>query len=369
MKLYMKPVTSFCFLIVLMAVVLVAGRRQETKEKALASMPSCSTVVGEQLAFNIEKSVKSAAASLMLQSTDGGLTWQDISQRLPEQEQPEIVLMGESDLYIRSHGMIYHSKSNLETPIWEKVNAPDLESKSVVSSRSGLMAFNYEGEILKQTSSGKWVPVFENFKKLGLLTMLETSDGTLFFGYDRNRGLYKSTDRGQSWKQVLHEGWTSEMVESKGVLIATGAKGIMRSTDNGETWEWVISEGGVGIEVERIDSGFAAIVYNTKTQSRTIHISFDGGKTWRAIHDGLPSSMTITSIKQMSSYLIVSHPDGIFRSSDMGKNWVRVYGAPDQFMFASLRLDNTQPVRDTRRVYSIYASGVTLYAVLGNSGC
>ena len=33
------------------------------------------------------------------------------------------------------------------------------------------------------------------------------------------------------------------MVESEGVLMATGESGIMRSTDNGEHWEWVISEG------------------------------------------------------------------------------------------------------------------------------
>jgi hypothetical protein len=32
------------------------------------------------------------------------------------------------------------------------------------------------------------------------------------------------------------------MLESKGVLIATGSKGIMRSTDNGKHWEWVIKE-------------------------------------------------------------------------------------------------------------------------------
>ena len=120
-----------------------------------------------------------------------------------------------------------------------------------------------------------------------------------------------------------------DMVESEGVLIGTGQNGIMRSTDNGEHWEWVISEGGVGIAVERIDGGFAAISYNTSTKSRRIRISLDSGKTWKAIDEGLQPSLSISSIKQMGEYLICGHPDGIFRSSDMGKTWNIVHPSVD----------------------------------------
>jgi len=71
----------------------------------------------------------------------------------------------------------------------------------------------------------------------------------------------------------------------------------MRSTDNGERWEWVINEGGVGIAVERIDGGFAAISCNTSTQSRRMRISLDSGKTWKAIDEGL-QSLSISSINK-----------------------------------------------------------------------
>jgi hypothetical protein len=81
----------------------------------------------------------------------------------------------------------------------------------------------------------------------------------------------------------------------------------------------VISEGGLGIAVERIDGGFAAIVYNTITQTNSIHISLDSGKTWNAIGEELQpswggllmkqigllkSSSDILSIKQVGKYLI-----------------------------------------------------------------
>ena len=142
-----------------------------------------------------------------------------------------------------------------------------------------------------------------------------------------------------------------DLVESEGVLIGSGQKGIMRSTDNGEHWESVISEGGVGIAVERIDGGFAAISYNTSSKSRRIRISLDSGKTWSAIDKGLPPALFILSIKQMGKYLICGHPDGIFRSSDMGKTWSIVQSGADE------------------KVFKIYTSGNTLYAVLGDFGC
>ena len=153
---------------------------------------------------------------------------------------------------------MYRSNSKLKTPVWEKENVLDPRSGTIAFNRSGVMAYNYAGQIYQKIPSlGTWLPIYTNFKTQSMRTIFETSDGTVFLGCDS--GLYKSTDKGQSWKRVQDEGWVMDIVESEGILIATGQKGIMRSTDNGEHWEWVISEGGVGIAIERIQGGFAAI--------------------------------------------------------------------------------------------------------------
>jgi photosystem II stability/assembly factor-like uncharacterized protein len=130
-----------------------------------------------------------------------------------------------------------------------------------------------------------------------------------------------------------------KLAEYNGVLLATYNEGILKSTDNGKTWERVISEGGVGMAVERIDGGFAAIVNNLVTKTNTIHISLDNGKTWNAIGEELQpswnsllmkkmglleSTSNILSIKQMGKYLICGRSDGIFRSADMGKTWIKL---------------------------------------------
>ena len=312
--------------------------------------------------------VKPTATNIIFQSKDGGQTWQDISQGLPVNEQPEGFFAGESDLYLRVKNEMYRSKANLKTPVWEKENGLDPRSNSIAFNRSGVMAYNYDGQVYQKISAtGNWLPIYTNFKKRQLMrTVFETADGTVFLGYDH--GLYKSADRGKSWKHVLNEGWVMDMVESEGVLIATGQNGIMRSTDNGEHWEWVISEGGVGIAIERIDGGFAAISYSSSTLSRRIRISLDKGKTWKAIDEGLQPSLSISSIKQIGPYLICGHPDGILRSSDMGKTWNIVHSSVDKNVLQFGKAWNVLST-DDRKVFKLYVSGNVVYAVARNSGC
>lgn len=233
------------------------------------------------------KSNKSKPLNLLIKSTDGGQTWQDISKALPETEQRIDFFAGESELYLHVKNAMYRSKSNLKIPVWVMVDVPDLQSASsrpstsIAFNGSGVIAFNYDGHVYQKTPAVKnWLPLYSNFKKPSLRTVFTSADGTVFLGYDH--GLYKSTDKGKNWKQV-QKGMVMNVIESQGVLLATAGNGIIRSTDNGEHWQWVINEGGVGIAVERIKGGFAAISYNAITKSRRIHISLDGGKTWQLL--------------------------------------------------------------------------------------
>jgi photosystem II stability/assembly factor-like uncharacterized protein len=357
----MKNKIWLAFLMVAIVTLFSAMQNTFSSDQALEYPPSSPTKISSITNHPITTNdIEPAATNIILQSKDGGQTWQDISRGLPENEQPEDFFASESDIYLRVKNEMYHSKSNLETPVWEKENGLDQQGTSIAFNRSGVMAYNYDGQVYqKMSATGNWLPIYSNFKKHLMRTIFETFDGTVFIGCDI--GLYKSTDKGQSWKQVQNEGMG--MVESEGVLIGSGQKGIMRSTDNGEHWESVISEGGVGIAIERIKGGFAAISYNTTTKSRRIRISLDKGKTWTAIDEGLPASASISSIKQMDKYLICGHPDGIFRSSDMGKTWNIVHPRVDNVFKIPVDTWNNE------RVFKLYVSGNILYAMARNAGC
>jgi len=305
----------------------------------------------------IKEDKSSKIANIVFKSTDDGQTWQDISEGLPEKLQREGMqshgfFANDSWLYLRAGNGIYHSEPNSTTPFWTKEIFPG-KQRSIVPGKKGIFAYNFRGQFL-QKINGKsdWSPMYTNFQEQAVQlngtvdwmytmfhekqvsSVFETARGIIFIG--SNNAFYKSTNSGRTWKYVPVGGWVMKMVESNGVLLAAISSGILRSTDDGENWDRVISEGGVGIAVERIAGGFAAISYNTITQTNRVHISLDSGKTWNAIDKGLRlycnssfakqmgflhSSMYISSIKQVGEYLICSRPDGIFRSSDMGKTW------------------------------------------------
>ena len=187
------------------------------------------------------------------------------------------------------------------------------------------------------------------FPRKQIRTVFETAGGAVVIGCDN--GIFKSTNSGKAWKQVLTGGWVIKIVESNGVLIATSMSGIIRSTDDGENWDVVISEGGVGIDVTPIKGGFAAITFNTQSETRRVRTSYDGGKTWQPIDAGLPADLRIASIIQVGEYFFCGHPAGIFRSSDSGKTWKLL------------------PPSIEDKVFNLFVSGNVIYAIPRNGGC
>jgi photosystem II stability/assembly factor-like uncharacterized protein len=366
--------TSAAYLSVIIVVLLCAFRAHGVKENerkasqnVVPSKPKATELRIENGRLVCAEATPGPASNIIFQSRDGGTTWEDISYSLPDNQQPENFFVAGSELYLRVNNELYRSSANLKTPVWEKDNKLDPRCNAIAFNQSRVLAFNYDGQIIQKNSAGEWFAVYTNFKKPSLQNVFEAEDGSIFLG--SGDGLFKSSDKGASWKQVYKECWVGDLVESEGVLLGAGRGGIMRSADNGETWEWVISEGGVGIAIERITGGFAAITYNTTTKTRRIRISMDGGKTWNAIDQGLQPSLSVSSIKQFGKYLLVGHPDGIFRTSDMGKTWYKVHGSVDDEFIKTGTLWKVGPSRDAGKVYQIFVSGNTLYAVAKNSGC
>lgn len=330
---------------------------------------------------------KSGLLNIVFRSADGGQTWQNISEGLPEKLQREGVwshglFANDRGLYLRAGNGVYHSEPNSTTSFWTKEIFPG-QQREIAPGKNGIFAYNFRGQFL-QKIDGKsdWSPMYTNFqeqavridktidwmyknyKEREVRSVFETAGGTVFIG--SNNMLFRSTNSGKTWKQVHVGDGRMTLAESNGVLLSTSYEGILRSTDDGQNWDRVISEGGAGIAVERIDGGFAAISYNTITKTNTIHISLDSGKTWNTIGEDLQpswnsllmkkigllqSSSEILSIKQAGKYLICGRSDGAFRSSDMGKTWKK------------LILPSVE-----NKGFSLSVSGNVIYAI-PNKGC
>jgi photosystem II stability/assembly factor-like uncharacterized protein len=294
-----------------------------------------------------QKSGRPAAANILFKSTDGGQTWQDISAGLPGDSLRDGFNVTDNGLYLRAGNSRYHINPNSTTTTWVKEIFPH-KYNSIAPGKRGIYA--YYGRIFQRINgTSEWLPVFTNFPQTHIRTIFETAGGIVFIGCQK--GLYKSTDNGKNWKQVRAGHWWPKIVESNGVLMAASLQGIIRSTDGGENWDNVINEGGVAMALERIDGGFAAITFNTQSETRRVRTSYDDGKTWQAIDASLPASPNIASIVQVGEYLLCGHPRGIMRSSDKGKTW--------ELLLPSIG----------NKVFNLSVSGGVIYAIPTSGGC
>jgi len=317
------------------------------------------------------KTEKAGPAKIVFKSTDGGQTWQDISKGLPENLREDGIrgnrfFANDKGLFLRVGNGFYHNTANATAPFWAKEIFPNADS-SMATGKSGISANSYWGINLKTTNgTSVWSPIFENFQEPRIRSTFETAGGTIFIGIDR--GIFRSTDDGKTWKHVYAGGLVGHLAESDGVLVATSMRKIIRSTDNGENWEFATSEDAVAFDVKPIKAGFVAITATSESNTRRLSTSYDGGKTWQSIHSGLQDKVVIdsiwrtwndrpllkafqTSIIQVGENYFCTHPQGIFRSSDKGKTW-------------KLLLPS---VKD--KIFRLFVSGNVIYAIPGKGGC
>lgn len=317
------------------------------------------------------KSDKSAAAKTVFRSADGGMTWQDISQGLPgnlpaEGIPGDSIFADDKGLFLKLGGELFHSAVQATDNYWshEKLS---LNGGSTLPGRSGSLAFPYWNANVNTTNgTSVWSPIFANVRGPRIRSSFETTAGTLFIGTDR--GIFKTDNSGETWKQVYAGELVGHLAESEGVLLSTSMGKIIRSTDNGENWAPAISEDSVAFDIKPIQGGFVAITATSASALRRLSTSFDGGKTWQSVHSALQDKEIIDSIwrtwnkrpilkssqnaiTQVGENYICVHPKGIFSSSDKGKTWKLLVPSVDN------------------KAFNLYSSGNLIYAVSSKRGC
>ncbi len=204
-------------------------------------------------------------------------------------------------------------------------------------------------------------------------------------------GVYKSEDGGKSWKNVGLK--TSEHIgriaidskESNTVYVASqgplwgpgGERGLFKTTDGGKTWKNIlnISEN-TGVTDVVIDPNDPNTIYAASYQRRrhmwtlinggpesAIYKSTDAGATWNKLRSGLPTTelgrvgLAISPVDSNVIYATVEAADrkgGIFRSADRGGSWER------RNEFDSTAMYYARIVADPKDVDRIYVMNVFL---------
>jgi photosystem II stability/assembly factor-like uncharacterized protein len=241
------------------------------------------------------------------------------------------------------------------------------------------------GGVWKTTNAGTtFTPVFEDQTSysIGCVTIDPHDSLTVWVGTGENNsqrsvawgdGVYKSTDGGKSWKntglgksehiaKIVVDPRDSNVVyvAAQGPLWKGGGdRGLYKTTDGGKTWKAVltISEN-TGVTDVVLDPSNPDVLYAAAYQRRrhvftlinggpesAIHKSTDAGATWTKLSTGLPKeqmgriALAIPPLEPKTVYALIEASrgtGGFFRSTDGGGNWEKrssyVPSSPQYYM-------------------------------------
>ncbi|MFK7961456.1 MAG: WD40/YVTN/BNR-like repeat-containing protein [Phycisphaerales bacterium] len=229
------------------------------------------------------------------------------------------------------------------------------------------------GGVWKTTNNGvTFRPIFDSqpVYSIGCLAIDPNDSDTIWVGTGENNGqrsvswgdgVYKSTDGGGSFRNVgLPESKHIGMIaihpdDSNVVFVAAqgplwesgGDRGLYRTTDGGDTWERVLHvDDDTGVNEVHICPDDPNTMYCSTWQRRRrqwtminggpgsgVYKSTDGGETWREVSRGLPGGdkgkvgLDISPVNPDVVYAVVEAKDGqtgFFRSTNRGERWSRM---------------------------------------------
>ena len=243
------------------------------------------------------------------------------------------------------------------------VNPKNISEYYIATGNSGIWKTNNNGNT--------FIPLFDNEASfsMGCVTIDPTNSNIVWAGSGENNnqrvvgygdGVYKSEDAGKSWKNMGLK--TSEHIgkiaidptNSDIVYVAAygplwnsgGERGIYKTTDGGKNWKQVlfVSEH-TGFNEVMIDPRNPNTVYAAAHQRQrkvfmyvgggpesAMYKSTDGGATWNKMMKGIPSDvnlgrfgMAMSPVNPDYLYAIVETTDkakgGLFASTDRGASW------------------------------------------------
>ncbi len=262
------------------------------------------------------------------------------------------------------------------------------------------------GGIWKSTTAGMtFEPIFDKYpQSIGCLAIDQNKPETIWAGTGESNmrnsvavglGIYKSTDAGRNWtrmglensehisKIVLHPSDPNTLyVAVPGKLWSDSPdRGLYKTTNGGKTWEKILYTdektgcADIVMDPRNPDVLFAAMWQFRRTPysfssggpGSALHKSTDGGKTWRKITNGLPT----TEFGRIALALAPSAPDNMLAivesektslmiSADAGETWKyqsatsNVTARP--FYFSTLVIDPKDPKRVYRPAFSLSIS-------------
>jgi len=234
------------------------------------------------------------------------------------------------------------------------------------------------GGVWKSDDYGRtWTPIFdhESTQSIGAIAVAPSNPNIIYVasgeGLHRpdlsvGNGIYKSTDAGKTWTHLgLRDGLQIPALavdpRDPNRLFAAvlghpygpnEERGLFRSTDGGQSWQKVIyKDENTGASDVEIDPANPDVVYASMWEAREgpwednnevngigggLFKSADGGNTWHPLTNGLPKDLSqiyvaiapSDRLRLYATVAIASGPLAFYRSDDAGESWSKITDDP-----------------------------------------
>jgi photosystem II stability/assembly factor-like uncharacterized protein len=232
------------------------------------------------------------------------------------------------------------------------------------------------GGVWKTTDYGRtWQPIFDQQStgSIGAIAVAPSDLNIVYVGSGEGLhrpdlsvgdGIYKSTDAGATWTHLgLREGQQISVIsvdphDPNRLFVAVAGhpygpnseRGIYRSTDGGQSFEKILyKDENIGGNDVEVDPSSPNVVYATLWEAREgpwengefsgtnagIFKSTDGGQTWKQLAGGLPSGIIQAYIaiarsdpRQLFAVVAIKGNVEFYRSRDAGETWSTVTTDP-----------------------------------------
>jgi photosystem II stability/assembly factor-like uncharacterized protein len=225
-------------------------------------------------------------------TTDSGITWKTISDGAFKTGSVGAIAISESDPNIVVVGMGEHAARGVMTSMGDGVYKSMDAGKTWM--HLGLEKSRHISDVIIHPTNPNVIYI--------------TAQGSQYKP-SKERGIYKTIDGGQTWKQILY------------VDTITGASSLSMDMNNprilyAAMWQhqrypWYMESGG---------------------ENSGLHKSIDGGETWEHLKDGLPkdfgkSGISVSRANSERVFAVIEaegEKGGVYRSDNAGKTWKQV---------------------------------------------
>src|SRR6202167_663664 len=279
-------------------------------------------------------------------------------------------------------GGVWKSENSGRTwiPIFDSQPVPSIGAIAVAPSNPNVLYvgtgesdmrshISFGNGLYKSIDAGKtWAHIgLDNARQIGRILVDPHNPDIVFvaalghaYGPNPERGVYRSTDGGAVWQKVLYKSDNVGAIDlafdphNSSTIYATlwstrrppwsiyppsygPGSGIFKSTDGGDTWQQLTQGlptervGRIGIAVAPTNSNLIYAIIDAKVGG--IYRSDDAGASWHKMSDekriwGRGWYFCNVAVDPRNPETVYVSNTSLYRSTDGGKNWTSIRGAP-----------------------------------------